>query len=162
MTPQPPEWTDQAPVKISASREIIASPNEIFTALADHESWPQWFSQLTKVERYGDLQEGVGSNRRVFIKRIEVDEEFVLWEPGTVWEFTVLETRGAPRLLNSLNERVSIQQLSPDRCRVTYLMAFGPRPRLTWLFDKVLRKGLTKNLRGALAGLDRQVTQPTP
>lgn len=162
LTAQPPEWTDAAPVKISASREIVASPDDIFAALADHETWVEWFPKITKVERYGDLQDGVGSNRRVHIGRVEVDEEFILWEPGKAWGFTSLEVRGAPNTLESLNERVSIQQLSPDRCRVTYLMAFGPRPRLTWLFDRVLRKPLTKNLRAALAGLDDRLTRPRP
>jgi len=160
LTPRPPEWTDTAPVKVSASREIVASADDIFTALADHEAWAEWFPKVTQVERYGDLTEGVGSTRRVHIGKVEVDEEFILWEPGKVWGFTAVEIRGAPNTLDSLNERVSIQQLSPDRCRVTYLMAFGPRPRFTWLFARVLRKPLTKNLRAALAGLERRLTQP--
>ena len=33
-------------------------------------------------------------------------------------------------------------------------MAIGPRRRIVWLFDKVLRKVLAKKLSGALAGLD--------
>ena len=157
MTPQPPEWTDRAPVKISASREIKASPDEIFSALADHESWPQWFSQLTKIERFGELNEGVGSKRRAFVKKVEIDEEFTAWDPGKVWGFTVVALRGVPPVIESMSERVSIQQLSPDRCRVTYLMALGPRRRFVWLFDKVARKGLAKKLSGALAGLDRHL-----
>ena len=154
MTPQPPEWTDRAPVKISASREIMASSDEIFAALADHQSWPQWFSQLTKIESLGELTEGVGSKRRAFVNKVEIDEEFIEWEPGTVWGFTVTAVRGVPSMIESMSERVSIQQLSPDRCRVTYLMAIGPRRRIVWLFDKVVRKVLAKKLSGALAGLD--------
>ena len=106
MIPQPPEWTDRAPVKISASREIMASPDEIFTALADHESWPQWFSQLTKIERFGELDEGIGSQRRAFVNKVEIDEEFIEWEPGTVWGFTVTAVRGVPSMIESMSERV--------------------------------------------------------
>ena len=159
MIPQPPEWTDTAPVKISASREIVASADEIFAALADHERWTEWFPKITKVERYGDLDEGIGSNRRVHIGRVVIDEEFIEWEPGKVWAFTARDVGGAPKALESLSERVSIQQLSPERCRVTYVMAIGPRRRLIWLFDKVLRKRLVQVLREALAGLDQRVTQ---
>ncbi|MDG1410207.1 MAG: SRPBCC family protein [Acidimicrobiales bacterium] len=151
---QPPEWTDRAPVKISAAREIMASPDKIFTTLADHESWPQWFSQLTKIERFGELDEGIGSQRRAFVNKVEIDEEFIEWAPGTVWGFTVTAVRGVPSMIESMNERVSIQQLSPDRCRVTYLMALGPRRGSAWLFNKVLRKVLAKKLSDALAGLD--------
>ncbi len=165
MTAKSPEWTDRAPVKISASREIVASPDEIFTALADHESWPTWFPRMTNVERYGELDDGLGSTRRVSLGRVVVDEKFIVWEPGKEWSFTALDIRGAPPLLESLNERVSIQQLSPDRCRVTYLMALGPRRGSTWMFDKALRKSVTKTLRNTLSGLDRhleELSSPRP
>jgi uncharacterized protein YndB with AHSA1/START domain len=165
MTPQPPEWTDSAPVKISASREIVASPDEIFDALADDESWPKWFPKMTKAERYGEIDEGVGACRRVSVGRVKVDEEFIEWVPGKTWGFTALDITGAPPLLDSMNERVSIQQLSPDRCRVTYLMALGPRRGTPWLFDKMLRGGLTKMLRNTLCGLNRhleELSSPRP
>lgn len=156
LTPRPPEWTPTAPVKVSVAREMQASPEAVFDALAEHETWPEWFRALSKVERIGDQHDGVGSKRRVEIQgRITADEEFIVWEPGRAWGFTVLET--SRKLLRSLNELVTIQETGPDRVRVTYLMAIDPTP----LVGVVLRLGATrqlaKNLAAALEALGERL-----
>ena len=155
LTPRPPEWTDTAPVKVAAARELWATPDEVFEALADHESWPDWFDGVTRVERLGHQHGGVGSRRRVIIGgRGRVDEEFNVWEPGTAWGFT--GTDMSPPLLRSLNERVTIQPIGPDRVRVTYLMAIDPRP-VVGLVVKVATKRIAKNLAAALESLGRRL-----
>lgn len=155
-TPQPVEWIHTAPVIAAATRELAATPDEVFAALADHESWPEWFEALSKVERFGDLHEGVGSNRRVHIgSRVTVDEEFNVWEPGERWGFTILS---GPPGLRSMNELVTIQPTGPDRCRVTYTMGIDPKP---WLAPvvKVATRQLRKNLGQALEQLGDHVAR---
>ena len=148
LTAQTPDWTATAPVHVSATRELAATAEEVFTALADHESWPEWFASISKVERFGDRNEGVGSNRRVFVgKRVQVDEEFIVWEPAKEWGFTV--TAVSIGGLRSMNELVTIQEIGPDRVRVTYLMAIDPKPWLSPLV-RVAKRQLAKNLDGAL------------
>ena len=151
LTPQPPEWNATAPVQPSATREIDASPSEVFAALADHENWPKWFSSIQRVERFGDKTEGVGSNRRVHInKRVSVDEEFNVWEPDERWGFTILSaTVGG---LKSMNELVTIDDLGDERSRVTYTMFIDPKFPLS-LILKVAQRGLRKNLADALDNL---------
>jgi len=156
MTPRPPEWTRTAPVKVSASREMQATADEVFAALADHETWPEWFAALSKVERLGEQAEGVGSKRRVHIGgRVVIDEEFIVWEPGSAWGFTVYES--SPRLLKSLNELVTIQTLAPDRVRVTYLMAIDPTRPVGLLLRAGAKRQLKKNLGSALEALGRRL-----
>jgi uncharacterized protein YndB with AHSA1/START domain len=151
LTVQPPEWIHTAPVQARATREIAATADEVFAALADHESWPEWFTSIKRVERFGDLDAGVGSNRRVHInKRISVDEEFIVWEPGKEWGFTIVESSVGG--LKSMNELVTIQEIGPDRVRVTYKMGIAPKLALTPIV-RAARRGVEKNLGKALDNL---------
>ena len=148
---QPPAWIHSAPVQVSATREIAATADEVFAALADHETWPEWFRSIQKVERFGDLTEGLGSHRRVFInKRVVIDEEFIVWEPGKEWGFTIVSSTVGG--LKSMNELVTIQEIGPDRVRVTYKMGIAPKPVLAPLL-RIAKRGLVKNLENALEGL---------
>ena len=160
LTPRPADWIHPAPVRVQATRDLAAHPDEVFAALADHESWPDWFEALSRVERFGDLHEGVGSNRRVFIgSRVTVDEEFVVWEPGARWGFTILEA-SVPGL-RSMNELVTIEPLDGDRSRVTYTMGIEP----AWFLAPLLRVAegrLRKNLGSALEELGRYIARTRP
>ena len=150
-TTKPPDWIHDAPFQASATRDMDASPAEVFAALTDHENWPEWFKTITKVERFGDQHEGVGSNRRVFInKRVSIDEEFNVWEPNERWGFTILSaTIGG---LKSMNELVTIEDLGGDRSRVTYMMGIEPKFPISVLL-KVGGKAMNKNLSDALDNL---------
>lgn len=157
LTKQPAEWIHSAPIQASATREIDASPAEVFEALCDHESWPEWFKTIKKVERFGSIETGVGSNRRVFINdRMPVDEEFNVWEPNTAWGFTVLALK-LP-ILNSMNELVTIEDLGDSRSRVTYTMGLDPKMLMVPLV-KGARKGLSKSLGQALDNLGPHIAQ---
>ncbi|MEZ5166118.1 MAG: SRPBCC family protein [Acidimicrobiales bacterium] len=151
LTPQPPGWIHSAPVQLHASRDIEATADEVFAALADHESWPEWFDAIKSVERFGEPAEGIGSHRRVFINdRVSVDEEFIVWEPGKEWGFTILSA--SVRGLKSMNELVTIQELGAGRVRVTYKMGIAPGVALAPIVR--LAKGqLRKNLGRALDNL---------
>lgn len=155
LTRQPAEWTDRAPLKIRASREIHASPEEVWAVLCDHDRWPEWFEALDDAKATGGT--GIGSTRTVWVAKKPVHEEFIVWDEPRSWGFSVVEAEGPlGRSLETLNERVDIQVLSDDRVRVTYLMAMQPKPR-TGLIMRVVKPQLTKSLRAALAGLERHV-----
>lgn len=160
VVPRPPEWTATAPVQISATREMRATPTGVFAALADHESWPEWFSTLSKVERIGEQHDGIGSRRRVHVAgRVVVDEEFNVWEPGEAWGFTVHEM--SVGLLSSLNELVTLQAIGPDRTRVTYTMALDPKRPAAVLLRLGAKKSVEKNLGNALEALGRRLESGT-
>lgn len=151
LTRQPADWIHSAPFQAGATREIDATPDEVFAALADHERWPEWFTSVSRVERFGDLHEGVGSNRRVFInKRVAIDEEFNVWEPGKRWGFVVLSAT-VPGL-RSLIELVTIDDLGDGRSSVTYKMGIEGTFPLSLLL-KVATAPMEKNLGNALDNL---------
>ena len=50
---QPPEWIDAAPIIVREEIEIAAPPSAVWARIADHETWPEWFTALDRVERIG-------------------------------------------------------------------------------------------------------------
>ena len=154
ITRRPAEWTLSAPVVARASREIAASPSAVFDVLADHESWPNWFRAVKRVEVTAGDGAGVGARRRVTLRGgARFDEEFVTWAPAAAFGFTVYAMR--PRALRSLNELVTLEDLGGGRCRVTYHQGFDPRPWSAWLVRLLARWIMPKALHSGLAGLER-------
>ncbi|MEO0492754.1 MAG: SRPBCC family protein [Actinomycetota bacterium] len=155
MTRQPADWTDRAPVKVRAAREIHASPHEVWDVLVDHDRWPEWFEAIDDAKATGGT--GLGSTRTVWVAKKPIDEEFIVWDEPHSWGFSVTRAEGLlGRVLETLNERVDIQVLSDDRVRVTYLMAMQPKPR-TGIVMRFVKPQLTKGLRAALAGLETHI-----
>jgi len=155
MQRRPPEWTDTAPVKMSATREMAASAQEVWDAICDHDQWTEWFPRLEACRPTGGT--GIGSTRTVQVGGKEVHEEFIVWDEPTAWGFTVVEADGPlGRITNSLNERISIDAVSNDRARVTYLMAWDPK---TWSAPilKLANRPVSKILDQALTGLEQHV-----
>jgi len=156
LVPQPADWIDRAPIKYRASREFVASPDEVWTAICRHEHWPEWFGPLSEVENTSPELDGVGSTRRVIGGggRLVIDERFVTWERPRSWGFTVTRaSRPLALFVSSLNERIDLQIVSPDRVRVTYLMGLDPLPRRA-PFLRLARRGVVRTLAQALTDLE--------
>ncbi len=111
-----PEWIDSAPIQVSKSIEIDAPPSQVWAHVADHEAWPEWFTDLDVVERIG-TGEGVGSGRRVTVRRLKLDEEFPAWTPDEQFAFAVIASPFP--FLGRLAEDVSLEATDAGT-RVTY------------------------------------------
>ena len=156
MTPRPAQWIESAPIKVRASREMAATPDEVWVAVADHAGWPEWFTSIERAEATGGS--GVGSTRSVFIRSWRLDEEFVEWEAPALFGFTVVAADGPiGRLAESLNERIEIQVLASDRVRVTYLQGWQPRSRVTGLMLRGAARRVGAQLRSALSTLEARI-----
>lgn len=154
ITRRPMEWMDEAPLRVVESRRIAASADEVFAVLADHEAWPEWFAGLTRVEVTG-AAEGVGAERRVHVRGLGAfDEEFLVWEPGRAFGFSVLAM--ARPVFRTLNELITIE---PDggEVRVTYTQAFDPKPWISPIMRLSARTTLPRALRRGLDGLAARV-----
>jgi uncharacterized protein YndB with AHSA1/START domain len=150
---KPLDWISRAPVSVTSSRRISASPERVWDAIADHERWPEWFSPVTKVEVLG-RGEGIGGRRRVHIGRVSVEEEFLAWEPGRRFAFTVTHARWPG--LKAMVEDVRLEPDGTDATTVTYTQALEPAGAA--VLGPVLRRALPRALGRGLAGLDRHVT----
>lgn len=153
---QPPEWIDRAPITVSATREMAATPDEVWAVLAAHERWPEWFDVIERAEGTGG--DGLGSTRSVWFRKWRLDEVFIVWDEPTVFGFVVVAAAGPlGRFSQTLLERVDVQVLTTDRVRVTYLQGFEARSKIAARLLAVASRGMHKALHGALEGLAAQV-----
>ena len=154
VTRRPMKWMDDAPIRVTQSRHITASADAVFAVLADHEAWPQWFGALSAVEITGEPA-GVGAERRVFIPGLgAIDEEFLVWEPGEAFGFSVIGMQR--RIFVSLNELITIEP-SGEGVLVTYTQAFDPKLWIALWWHIAARTTLPRALRKGLAGLANRV-----
>lgn len=150
---KPPEWIDSAPILVSESIEIDATPDQVWTHIADHESWPEWFDALDEVHP-GATSTGVGGTRRVTVKPVSIEEEFTAWDEGEHFAFAIV--RSMFPWMAAAAESVRLEPIDADRCRVIYRQGVQGRPGLGWLTNLAwtpARKGLPP----ALAALKKRV-----
>ena len=151
---RPPEWIDAAPTVAESSRQIDATADEIWARIADHESWPDWFTNLKKVERIG-TGEGVGSGRRVTIAVLDIDEEFTVWDEGEHFAFAV--TKAPIPFLRAMIESVQIEPNGDGGSTVTYRQGLEGRRGCGWLVAQ-MGKQLQSQTAAALDELATLVT----
>jgi hypothetical protein len=150
----PPEWIDSAPIVVDESVVIDAPPSAVWAEIADHESWPEWFETLNRVEP-GPTSTGVGATRRVSAGPLVLDEEFTAWDENEHFAFAV--THSKLPILGALIESV---RLSPENdgaaCRVNYRQGVQGRSGFGWAM-KALWSRAAKDLPVALQNLKQRV-----
>ena len=146
-------WIPDAPVSVTRSRRIEAPVERVWAVIADHERWPEWFTALDEVERVGS-GEGVGGRRRVRLRNMTFDEEFLAWEPGSRFGFVVTDVSGPG--LRSMVEDIRLRPDGDAATTVTYAQAAEPVAAV--VIAPLLRRLFARNLDKGLAGLDRQIT----
>ena len=149
---QPPEWIDGAPITVTASVDIAATPSQVWAHIADHESWPEWFAPLERVEPLGSSS-GVGGGRRIIVRKRPIDEVFTAWDDDRHFAFSVTESK-LP-MLRSLAESVRLEPIDSGT-RVTYRQGLEGRPGFGWLM-RLIWKQPAKQLPEALEQLRRRV-----
>jgi uncharacterized protein YndB with AHSA1/START domain len=153
--PETLAFTATAPLRVTVSREIAATPDRVFATLADTGSWPRWFPGLHAARWTSPRPYGVGSTREVSVGPMDVTEEFIVWEPGERWGFTFVAT--SLPLARAGVELVELVELAAGRTRVVYTIALEPTgvpARLAQLAAPLGRVALGRGL----DGLDRHVT----
>lgn len=149
---QPPEWIDAAPIVVSESVEIDAPPTAVWAHIADHASWPEWFTEIDRVEPLGSPT-GVGGGRRVFVKRLPIDEEFTAWDEDEQFAFAVI--RSKIPILHTMAEAVRLEPIGSGT-RVTYRQGLRAQPGFGWLLGLIWRRA-RRSLPGVLVNLRNRV-----
>ena len=125
-------------------RRVAASCDAVWARIADHETWPEWFTALKRVRVTGEPA-GVGGQREVSMTGATVREVFTVWEPGVQFAFAVVQ---ANRTLAGMAESVELRE-DGDGCVVTYRQGIEPARGFGWLWKRILprmRSELTKAL----------------
>lgn len=146
-TPRTLDWIDQAPLAVTKTRRIAARPDAVWDVIADHEGWADWFAGVKSVDP-GDPSTGIGGTRTVHLGGLSVSEEFLAWDPGSHFAFTVTgATRG---LVRSLVENVQLTPDGSDATTVSYTMAMDPvgGKAATVVLRPLIGQALTRGLAG--------------
>ncbi|MEM8618458.1 MAG: SRPBCC family protein [Actinomycetota bacterium] len=148
-----PEWIDAAPIRVERRVEIDAPVDAVWARIADHETWPEWFASLDRVEVVGSGA-GVGGGRRVTAARLPIDEVFTAWDENEHFAFAIV--RSKLPILQAMAESVRLESVGEGRSRVSYAIGLEARRG----FGRVLRavsKRLDRDLGNALGALKQQV-----
>ncbi|MFS8199859.1 SRPBCC family protein [Streptomyces sp. CWNU-52B] len=144
------DFVETAPVRLVFARELTASPEAVYRALAeDVDGWPQWFPAVSSARSTDG-----GSGRRIRLKGgTRFEETVVAAEPNEVYAYRV-DVTNAPGLRALVEE----WRLAPD--------GSGTRVRWTWAADgtaafrlglRLGRSGLGRAFRDAVTRLDRRL-----
>ncbi|MEQ8437220.1 MAG: SRPBCC family protein [Ilumatobacter fluminis] len=146
LTERPADWASTAPIVVENTRRIAAPVETVWERIADHETWPEWFTDLSSVTvTFG--AEGVGGGRDVKVPGMTVKERFTAWEPPHHFAFTLFE---GPRIMTSMAESVALVPDSDgDGCTITYTQGIEPAKGFGWLV-KLAAKRLDVQQRAAL------------
>jgi uncharacterized protein YndB with AHSA1/START domain len=118
-------FLDTAKNRFEAVVEIKATREQIFDAFEDAESWPKWAVPITHVEWTSPKPFDVGTTRTVtMIGNLVGEEEFIAWERGKRMAFRF--NRASSTTIKAFAEDYHVEELSPGRCRLTWIMAMTP------------------------------------
>jgi uncharacterized protein YndB with AHSA1/START domain len=147
---QPPEWIDSAPIRVERTVDISASPDVVWSFIADHTDWPRWFTAIETVEVVGSPT-GVGGGRRVTVKKLPLDEEFTVWDVNEHFAFAVVKSK-IP-ILDTMAESVRIEA-TDGGCRIIYRQGLQAKRGMGKALE-LMWKPATKGLEEALGNLKR-------
>ncbi|MEU5751270.1 SRPBCC family protein [Streptomyces sp. NPDC047829] len=146
-------FVETAPVRLVFAREISASPDAVFRALAeDVPGWPAWFSAVTLARPIGE-----GAGREIRLRG------------GTRFVETVLKARRPEvyayrvDVTNAPGARAVVEEwrLAPagTGTRVRWTFAADGTAPFRFVLNRA-RPGLARAFRDAVASLDRRLTRP--
>jgi len=145
LEPQPLTFADTAPLRVTDSATVAASPGRVFDAFADTASWPRWFPLMHRARWVGPETAGVGSEREVALHLLGAyRERFIAWEPGERFAFTM--TKSSSPMARAIVEDFRFTDVG-GRTRIDWVLAADPRtlgkiarPALEQIMPRVFRR----------------------
>jgi uncharacterized protein YndB with AHSA1/START domain len=137
------EFFDEAPARLVAEVEIAATPDDVFAAFEDADSWPRWALPIKRVEWTSPPPFGVGTTRTVTMIGGVGKEVFIAWERGRRMAFRFTET-SMPNTA-AFAEDYQVTDLGGGRTRVRWVMAMeptGPSAAMLRVLGFAMRWGL--------------------
>ena len=128
-----PTWIDTARLRNVVERRLAVDRDTVWARIADHETWPEWFTALDRVRITGEPA-AVGGRREVTAGRITMGEVFTVWEPGEQFAFAVVR---ANRTLAGMAESVELRS-DGDGCVVLYRQGVEPARGFGWLWRLIM------------------------
>jgi uncharacterized protein YndB with AHSA1/START domain len=118
------DFIDTAPFRFVSKVDLTITPEQLFEALADAESWPHWATVITKVVWTSPEPRGVGTTRTVTMRgNIVGDEEYIAWEPFSHIAFRF--NQSTSNAISAFAEDYRVVETA-EGCHLTWVMAMKP------------------------------------
>ena len=121
------DYLDTAPTRVSTEVDIEGSLDEVWTALLDNSSWPEWFGSGGSVTASPPVWSSVGDTRSIRVGPMTVDEVAIDVRDRERWAMCLTETN-VP-LAKAMIEVVDLRDTSRDgeqRTELRWTMAAEP------------------------------------
>ncbi len=148
-----PSFVDEAPVTINVGRTLHASPEAVWAALTDNESWTEWFPNMKRCDTTSSDPNGIGSTRTVKVGGLVADEQFIFWDRPKDWGFSIVKTN-LP-LATKMIERVQLESTG-GTTNVRYSASFTPH-LLTKPIVSLVKMQIMKSWEDGLVGLAQHI-----
>lgn len=133
-------YLERAPLQFVNTVELNASPEAVFAALSDTETWLRWFPDMKAAAWEGEP--GTGANRIVKVGPMDITEHFVIWREPYQMAFYVSDT--SLPFARRMVENYTIEETSAGS-RFTYavgmevrfplsVVQFAAKPKLRKMF----------------------------
>lgn len=155
------EFFDTAPTQYQASREISATPEQVFDVLLDADAWVRWALPITGVEWTSGFPIEVGSTRTVHMRGGLIGyEEFIAYEDGVRMAFRFNEA--SKDGIEAFAEDYQVTDLGGGRCRVEWTMAMKTSREGPAFVSKLTGRIMTFMVGRMLGKFGRLVESTTP
>ncbi len=139
------EYFDTAPTIHKVTKEVAASPDDVFAVLLDASSWVTWALPITGVDWTSGFPIEVGSTRTVHMRGgLVAFEEFIAYEHGARMAFRF--NQASKKGVRAFAEDYQVIDLGGGRCVVEWTMAMDTG-RSSGIVDKVIGPVMSRGLR---------------
>jgi len=140
-----------APLQVSASVQLRATPARVFAAFADAADWLRWWPMMTSCAWTRDTA-AVGAEREVAVRLLgRFRERMIAWQPGARFAFTMIGSTSPMATQLAEDYRLAADG---SGTRLEWTLAAQPTT-LGKLTAPVMRRTMLRMFQRGIASLDR-------
>lgn len=115
-------YLDRAPVRITTSVVINATPEQVFSAMQEADTWVEAIEPMTRLDWTSPKPFGVGTTRSVYLNMpvgpVQADEVFIAWEENKQMAFYFSHLN--KKIFNAVIEDYKIKDLGNGSSELTW------------------------------------------
>jgi uncharacterized protein YndB with AHSA1/START domain len=140
-----------APLQVSASVQLRATPERVFASFADAADWLRWWPMMTACAWTRDTG-AVGAEREVAVRLLgRFRERMIAWQPGARFAFTMIGSTSPMATQLAEDYRLAADGTGT---RIEWTLAAQPTT-LGKLTAPVMRRTLLRMFQRGITNLDR-------